>query len=748
MMTSSPAPRPRSVGVAVMATLLAGSLAAAPAIGPASTVSDDAAGAAAPAAPAAVEIGADGFPDHIDPQSWELPSWQTAEDYTPIPGVDWNAPENQAAKPIRAALLVADFPDQPFLATQEPGSSIFGVDEDWMSRVPGYEGLAEDGRRANPMLDEPVAREDVAEHYADLLTEPSELNGGHTVNEYWLEDSYGLIGVDVTAFGPYRMKGKQHEYGLAGGDAGDAPNQCPQEDDCDRRELGLPFVTPFMRELIEAATVDTTTGMVFNAEDYDFRWLLRAGQGESDVWQEFGEMMFAGPDEVTPEFGPPGPVLSPPAVCVDRGLECPNAAETRYVDWTSWGAGAALWSSAVPGVTSTQAESSSISTFSHELSHIFGVLDNYNNPFAGNLSRSYTGPWAMLSRGTFNAPRGPHARWEVGTPSSANGSHHMLRNKIRLGFTPPHEVLTVTPELLQATGPIATDVYPRAYPLFPVTETTGHHGIMVAFGQDQSDCSHLEPEEQYRCDGGMYDSYTVEVVDRIGHDSFTPDHGVLIAKALNGTDVPAPFMWAIDAHPEDINTVTGVGEHEGREVYDFIRPGTGDPDDPDSGERVPISLGDYRQLADALFHAGTAPGVVDEWVDEANGLHFYVLTTARDHDDPETIGSYRVAVRSLDGHGPIDPATTVAGDGTASGAPGEVVPVTFTLENSSQVTDIVRLTHDAGAATSRRLYDVVEVPAGGTATVSVWVRIGDDGGDQPVSLTATSELTGEAVTAT
>ena len=101
-------------------------------------------------------------------------------------------------------------------------------------------------------------------------------------------------------------------------------------------------------------------------------------------------------------------------------------------------------------------------------------------------------------------------------------------------------------------------------------------------------------EEDWRCDGGGYENYTLEVVDRMGTDSFTPDHGVLIAK--NKTAELAPWKWVIDAHPEDIDKV------------DFLRP---------DGTPVKVTKGDYRQLADALFHAGTGPGVVSEYEDDA-----------------------------------------------------------------------------------------------------------------------------------
>jgi len=50
-----------------------------------------------------------------------------------------------------------------------------------------------------------------------------------------------------------------------------------------------------------------------------------------------------------------------------------------------------------------------MSTYAHELSHVLGIGDNYNNPFGVPAQRDYSGPWEMLSRGTFNGPGGPTA---------------------------------------------------------------------------------------------------------------------------------------------------------------------------------------------------------------------------------------------------------------------------------------------------------------------------------------------------
>ena len=67
----------------------------------------------------------------------------------------------------------------------------------------------------------------------------------------------------------------------------------------------------------------------------------------------------------------------------------------------------------------------------------------------------------------------------------------------------------------------------------------------------------------------------------------------------------APFMWVIDTHPDDIDLV------------DFERL---------DGTDAMVSLGDARQLADALFHAGTGEDVVkmcirDSWRTGATAVH-------------------------------------------------------------------------------------------------------------------------------
>lgn len=614
--------------------------------------------------------GLDAPPAPVDPQTWVLPEQMTWSDYKRIPGFDWTDPAIQPKRKFRAALILGDFKDRTFIMEDAPGSDAAG----------------------NPQGVGNVPRVHLADFYKDfLMTQPQPLNRFHTVNEYWLENSYGVLGIDADGFGPYRMDYKEHEYGLGGSDAGGAGNACPIGDTCGRG---------FDNELLTKSAADVTAGQALNgARDYDFRFLLHAGYDESGVWQEFGEMKFQTKEAVTEAFGNPD-------------ANKPNWVATRYVPWTSFFAGEGIWSHATPGVMSTQGENDGASTYAHEFSHILGVLDNYNNPYGNPVRRAYSGPWDMLSRGTFNGPGGPHNRWQIPpTLGGTMGSHHMIRNKIRLGFSKPGEVLALERDALARTGPITADIWARAVPLGPAAGRIGLHGITIAMDQDRSPSCSIS--DDYRCDGGGYNLYTLEVVDRMGYDSFTPDHGVLIAK--NKPADTAPFIWVTDSHAEDFNKV------------DFLRP---------DGTPAMISKGDYRQLADSLFHAGTGDDVVSEYVDTANRMHFYVLGITR---DAQGVLSYRVGVRSLDGGGPFTRGVTLADAAGDPAAPGRVAVYRYSITNTGQATDLIRLSASTAAGWTTTLqHRVVEIAAGATVEVPVYVTLPSVEPDEtldPTSLT-------------
>jgi hypothetical protein len=214
--------------------------------------------------------------------------------------------------------------------------------------------------------------------------------------------------------------------------------------------------------------------------------------------------------------------------------------------------------------------------------------------------------------------------------------------------------------------------------------------------------------------------FTMEVVDRVGNDSFTPGHGVLLAQTRNtGT----PRVWLVDANPENINRL------------DYFRP---------DGTPVPVVKGDPRQLDDATFHAGTGSDSLYEYVDPFNSLHFYVLDAYRNEDG---VLFYDVAVRNLNGAGAFErdaslggAATYPVGDSTAlvaasltnTGAAGEGVFDSDVYRLSASV--------DGEGWDVHLPYEVVAAAAGDSVPVSAYATAGEGATESAtVSVTATSE---------
>jgi hypothetical protein len=156
-------------------------------------------------------------------------------------------------------------------------------------------------------------------------------------------------------------------------------------------------------------------------------------------------------------------------------------------------------------------------------------------------------------------------------------------------------------------------------------------------------------------------------VQRIGYGSFEPDNGVLIAKnktwdpGTRGTEGSQCgyncFTWVVDAHPEDMNMV------------DFLSP---------DGTPVMRTVADYRQLNDALFHAGTNSGSQAEYVDGPNGLHFYVIDT---YKDAKGLLHYKLGIQNPAGAGPQTRGVAIA-DAPAQTASSESATCEFSLTNT------------------------------------------------------------------
>lgn len=637
----------------------------------------------------------------LDPQKILDQDDMTWSDYHPIPGVNWATTSHTATvRTIRIALVLADFDDQPFVITLPKHSDLFG----------------------NPQLD-PVKREAVARFYADFWNKPGAINHGRTVNEYWMEQSHGKYGVTFDPYGPYHMPKKMTEY--SGTDNANGGWQ-------GRRAGGASL----------ERDVDAMWRKDAGSKTYDLVLRVYAGYDETCLWQEFGEMKFQTKNDIAPAFGNPNPAQ-------------PRWTSTRYIDWTSWKAASYLWSN------SSIINGESSGSIRHEISHAaFAIGDNNNNPYVQPYHRAGSGPWDIMDRGSFNGPAGPHHRYAVPVlEGGAMPAGLMLSQLLKFGFVAPANVLRLNRNGLAKSGLVVAKVIPRE--IEPGAASLA--GLVVQLdGDAPADRTTVEDPNTHPLYGGSnYTYYSMEVVQQIGYDSFTPDSGVLLA--LN-TGAPAPqqrgigarggapggapatpsavppatpparpvsaqsapavrpadagqpgargaqagaaagaaggrggfggagargasiggvyyFNWVIDAHPEDINKL------------DFLRP---------NGEPVMRTIADYRQLNDALFHAGLNSGSQFEYVDAPNRLHFYVIDLQK---DARGVRTYTLGVRSLDGAGPQQRAVALgAPAGQRVRTPNTALAFTLRNTGTAAATDPALHAQDASAFLGSDIY--------------------------------------------
>jgi hypothetical protein len=312
----------------------------------------------------------------------------------------------------------------------------------------------------------------------------------------------------------------------------------------------------------------------------------------------------------------------------------------------------------------------------------------------------------------------------------------MVRNRLENKFIGESDLLSLGRAGLAKHGLAVTEVTARAVDPLPGT----YAGVVVRLdGEKPGDLTPADDPATNPLSPGIpnYNFYTLEVVQRIGYDSFTPDNGVLIAKNKDslrgrngGPNSFNSYIWVIDAHPEDIN------------VVDYVKPG---------GEKVMRTIADYRQLNDALFHAGLESGSQFEWEDTPNRLRFYVIDLRRDKDG---ILVYTLAVRSLDGSGPQPRGVAIAppaGRSTVKVKEGPTT-VSFAVANTGGTatadtgahfgSDVYRLSVsvDGKGWDARLLNALAAVKSGSSQSVTVYVARADGASKSAtVTLKATSE---------
>ncbi len=153
---------------------------------------------AAAIAPAAVLAGPPDPPapamTPIDPQQVVQQSAMTWADYKAIPNTNWSDPSLvPTIKKWKVALVVTDVRDVPFAISQPAGSTVFGNPQSFAHDIP---------------------RASVPGFLRDWLNTPSALNNFQTMNGYWMADSFGQYGVQLDAFGPYRLNRNQAQFFL------------------------------------------------------------------------------------------------------------------------------------------------------------------------------------------------------------------------------------------------------------------------------------------------------------------------------------------------------------------------------------------------------------------------------------------------------------------------------------------------------------------------------------------------------
>jgi hypothetical protein len=128
----------------------------------------------------------------------------------------------------------------------------------------------------------------------------------------------------------------------------------------------------------------------------------------------------------------------------------------------------------------------------------------------------------MMDRGSFNGPGGPHMRWVVPpTHGAAMPAGLMLRNRLNVGFVDTAQVLRLNRQGLARTGLAVAEVTARAVEPLPGTFA----GIVVRLdGAEPQDRTPVDDPATNPLSAGTpnYNFYSLEVVQRLGYDSFTP----------------------------------------------------------------------------------------------------------------------------------------------------------------------------------------------------------------------------------
>jgi|GEM_PF-899798 len=681
-----------------------------------------------------------------------------------------------------------------------------------------------------------------AQWWADYLNKPQKINNYTGIDEFWREVSYGKWAVDLRPYGPFTIPYFEFEtmsYDIGSNfqtyrdvppsfRTGSSGTGSGASFDTQAQNLavaqGVPFGTFDFFFLFHAGYAESGVWQEFGQSQFASRkdipyelgpgprmkqveefftknpeWLATyatrySGTPSASFWtaerNKYDALVGEGKPEIY-EFH-----LQQADWDWVNGYNDQTQRNTRYVNFTSWEAAVGEWSHAGSFTyngrsirRSTQGENNGMATFAHEFGHISGIGDNYGTPWIDNYSPA-TEPWELMSRGSFAGPFGDHARWTVpGIEAETVPVHFMQRQKEYNQFYDNNDVLTLSVQQLQGNTPLITEVVARNIPLnnngfYPQLEKYGlkspnyYKAIKLNFGSGVWADQVSRKTTGFTWNRNAATGMTVEVVQRTGYDSFTPDDGVIIAR--NGG---SPFTHIIDSHLYDIAMID----------YEL------------NGEYTPYPMAHATQLFDAAFHAGKSfvdsgyyaseynpldpnynqerpiyydsnynrvwvkdmikPGSIFQWeprngreivsgntvnefVDEANKLHFYVLEK---HLNPAEYGeflSYKIGILRTDGQavgGELDVALAEIERET----PTKVGVANFEITNTGDATDIIRV-EAQGYLPGVVLNDLYAIEAGETITVPLYVDLPGDIrtrniSDKMITFTASSESNADKV---
>ena len=454
-----------------------------------------------------------------------------------------------------------------------------------------------------------------------------------------------------------------------------------------------------------------------------------------------------------------------------------NSAPTRYVEWTSWIAAMSTWSSSSSATVpkspengggnisiqfSQQGESNGMGTFAHEFGHIVSHTDNYEATQFTQTVSPKTDYWDLMARGDMIGPGGYHARWAIpgGLEASGAPGHMMMFPKDRSNYYNDGDLIEMTIAELKAGTPLVANVLSRTVPLnnnkvaeneykgyYPWLEDYGlvapnyYKGINLTFDAANPDKAELVT------DGWSWTRFRagkmgIEVVDRSGYDSFNSDHGVLLSRLQSGNN--AQNRMLIDSHLYDI------------ELVDHIF----------NGEPVLYTIGHGNQLNDALFHAGTSTtdtgyykgsltqwedrngrdivsgNTVNEFYDFYNGVHVYILEKQLTQAKYGEFLSYEVAVLHDDGIA-VGGELQITDGKLTTADPGKVAVMEYTVKNTGDATDIVRITLGGNLSWNTTLNNnLFSIGAGEEIVVPVYIEVPEflnNVANQDLTFTASSE---------